>query len=159
MLRYLAYRILAAVPVLFIMTVITFVIIHSTPGDYADYVGAMLRTQGHASNEVALAAAQQFRIDHGLNDPLIIQYLRWMKDVLTGNFGTSYFFNRPISEVIWQRLPPSLGLVITVHIIGTIIGVTLGIIAAANQYSWLDSVISFSVFWASRFPNFYSLWC
>lgn len=154
MLRYLAYRILAAIPVLLVMTVITFVIIHSTPGDYADYIAQQLRVQGHASNEAAQAAAEQFRIDHGLNDPLIIQYFRWMKDVLTGNFGTSYFFNRPISEVLAQRLPPSLGLVITVHVLGTIIGVTLGIIAASRQYSWIDSLISFVGFLGITTPKF-----
>ena len=126
MLRFLAYRILSAIPVLFVMTIITFVIIHSTPGDYADYVGSMLRSEGHASNEVAQAAAVQFRIDHGLNDPLIIQYFRWIWDILHGDFGTSYFFNRPISEVIAERLPRSLALVLTVHVLGTIIGVTFG---------------------------------
>jgi peptide/nickel transport system permease protein len=154
MLRYLLYRILASIPVLFIMSVITFVIIHSTPGDYADYVGAMLRTQGHASNEVAQAAAEQFRIDHGLNDPLIVQYFRWINDILHGDFGTSYFFNKPISEVIAQRLPPSLGLVLVVHVIGTIIGVTLGIIAATRQYSWVDSLLSFIGFLGITTPKF-----
>lgn len=105
MLRVLAYSILSAIPVLFVMTIITFVIIHSAPGDYADYVGQMLRTQGHASNDVAKAAVEQFRIDHGLNDPLITQYFRCIWDILHGDFGTDHFFNRPISEVIAQRLP------------------------------------------------------
>ena len=154
MLRFLAYRILSAIPVLFVMTVITFVIIHSTPGDYADYVATMLKTQGHASNAIADAAAKQFRIDHGLNDPLIFQYFRWMGDVLTGNFGTSYFFNEPISQVIAQRLPPSLGLVLTVHVLGTIIGVTLGIVAATRQYSWVDSLLSFVGFLGITTPKF-----
>ena len=154
MLRFLAYRILSAIPVLFVMTIITFVIIHATPGDYADYVGSMLRSQGHASNEVAQAAAAQFRIDHGLNDPLIIQYFRWIWDILHGDFGTSYFFNRPISEVIRQRLPPSLGLVLTVHVLGTIIGVTLGIIAATRQYSWVDNLFSFIGFLGISTPKF-----
>ena len=154
MLRFLAYRILSAIPVLFVMTIITFVIIHATPGDYADYVGSMLRSQGHASNEVAQAAAVQFRIDHGLNDPLIIQYFPWIWDILHGDFGTSYFFNRPISEVIRQRLPPSLGLVLTVHVLGTIIGVTLGIIAATRQYSWVDNLFSFIGFLGISTPKF-----
>ncbi|MEO9168100.1 MAG: ABC transporter permease [Aestuariivirga sp.] len=154
MLRFLAYRILSAIPVLFVMTIITFVIIHATPGDYADYVASMLRSEGHASNEVAQAAAVQFRIDHGLNDPLIIQYFRWIWDILHGDFGTSYFFNRPISEVIRQRLPPSLGLVITVHVLGTLIGVTLGIIAATRQYSWVDNLFSFIGFLGISTPKF-----
>ena len=154
MLRYLAYRILSAIPVLFVMTIITFFIIHSTPGDYADFVGSMLRSQGHASNEVAQAAAAQFRIDHGLNDPLVIQYFRWIWDVVRGDFGTSYFFNRPISEVIAQRLPASLGLVLVVHFVGTIIGVTLGIVAATRQYTWVDSLISFVGFLGISTPKF-----
>jgi len=154
MLRFLAYRILSAIPVLFVMTIITFVIIHSTPGDYADYVASMLRSEGHASNEVAQAAAVQFRIDHGLNDPLIIQYFRWIWDILHGNFGTSYFFNSPISEVIAQRLPRSLALVLTVHVLGTIIGVTFGIIAATRQYSWVDNLFSFIGFLGISTPKF-----
>ena len=154
MLRYLAYRILAAIPVLLVMSIITFIIIHSTPGDYADYVGMQLRVQGHATNEVALAAADQFRKDHNLNDPIVIQYFRWIWDILHGDFGTSYFFNRPISEVIAQRLPPSLGLVIVVHVLGTIIGVTLGIIAAVKQYSWVDTVLSFVGFLGITTPKF-----
>ncbi|HEY4996290.1 MAG TPA: ABC transporter permease [Aestuariivirga sp.] len=154
MLRFLAYRILSAIPVLFVMTIITFVIIHSTPGDYADYVGEMLRSQGHASNEVAQAAAVQFRKDHGLNDPLIIQYFRWIWDILHGDFGTSYFFNRPISEVIAERLPRSLALVLTVHVLGTIIGVTFGIIAATRQYSWVDNLFSFIGFLGISTPKF-----
>ena len=154
MLRFLAYRILSAIPVLFVMTIITFVIIHSTPGDYADYVGSMLRSEGHASNEVAQAAAVQFRKDHGLNDPLIIQYFRWIWDILHGDFGTSYFFNRPISEVIAERLPRSLALVLTVHVLGTIIGVTFGIIAATRQYSWVDNLFSFIGFLGISTPKF-----
>lgn len=154
MLRFLVYRILSAIPVLFVMTIITFIIIHSTPGDYADYVAQQLRVQGRASNEVALAAAKQFRIDNGLNDPLVIQYFRWMKNILTGNFGTSYFFNRPISEVIAQRLPASLGLVLTVHLLGTIIGVILGIVSATRQYSWVDSLLSFVGFLGITTPKF-----
>ncbi len=154
MLRFLAYRILSAIPVLFVMTIITFLIIHATPGDYADYVASMLRSQGHASNEVAQAAAVQFRIDHGLNDPLIIQYFRWIWDILHGDFGTSYFFNVPISEVIAQRLPRSLALVLTVHVLGTIIGVTFGIIAATRQYSWVDNLFSFIGFLGISTPKF-----
>lgn len=154
MIRYLTYRILSAIPVLFVMTIITFAIIHATPGDYADYVGMQLRVQGHATNEVALAAAQQFRIEHGMNDSIIIQYFRWIWEILHGDFGTSYFFNRPISEVIAQRLPASLGLVLVVHLLGTLIGVTLGIIAATRQYTWVDSLISFIGFLGITTPKF-----
>ena len=69
MLRFLAIRILSAIPVLFIMSIITYGIIQAPPGDYADYVENMLLFQ-NASQEVAQKAAEQFRIDNGLNDPI-----------------------------------------------------------------------------------------
>ena len=154
MLRFLVYRILAAIPVLFAMSVVTFIIIHAPPGDYADYVGAMLRVQGHATNAVADAAAQQFRIDNGLNDPLIIQYFRWIKGFVVGDFGTSYFYNRPISEVVWQRLPVTMAIALTCHFLATIIGVGLGILAATRQYSWIDTLLSIVAFLGMTVPRF-----
>lgn len=154
MLRFLTYRILAAIPVLFVMSVVTFGIIHATPGDYADYVAQMLRTQGHASNEVAAAAAKQFRMDHGLNDPLFLQYFRWIKGIFAGDFGQSYFYNRPIAEVVWQRLPPTIAIALTCHFLASLIGIGLGILAATRQYSWVDTLLSIFAFLGMTIPRF-----
>jgi len=154
MLRYLAYRILAAIPVLFVMSVVTFAIIHATPGDYADYFAQQLRVQGHATNEVAQAAAEQFRIEHGLNDPLVLQYLRWIKGFIFGDFGTSYYYNRPISEVVWQRLPITIAIALTCHFFASIIGIALGIVAATRQYSWVDTLLSVLTFLGMTIPRF-----
>jgi peptide/nickel transport system permease protein len=154
MLRYLAYRILAAIPVLFVMSVLTFPIIHATPGDYADYFAQQLRVQGHATNEVAQAAAEQFRIEHGLNDPLVLQYLRWIKGFIFGDFGTSYYYNRPISEVVWQRLPITIAIALTCHFFASIIGIALGIVAATRQYSWVDTLLSVLTFLGMTIPRF-----
>jgi peptide/nickel transport system permease protein len=154
MLRYLMYRILAAIPVLFVMSVVTFIIIHAPPGDYADYIAQQLRVQGNASNEVAQAAARQFRLDNGLNDPLIFQYFRWIKGFVVGDFGTSYFYNRPISEIVWQRLPVTLAIALTCHFLASAIGIGLGILAATRQYSWVDGVLSVLTFLGMTIPRF-----
>jgi len=154
MLRFLTYRILAAIPVLLVMSIVTFGIIHATPGDYADYVAQMLRVQGHASNDIAMAAAKQFRIDHGLNDPLVIQYFRWIKGMFVGDFGQSYFYNRPISEVVWQRLPPTIAIALTCHFLASFIGIGLGILAATRQYSWVDTLLSILAFLGMTLPRF-----
>ena len=154
MLRFLAYRILAAVPVLFVMSVVTFIIIHAPNGDYADYIGMQLRVQGHASNEIAEAAARQFRLDHGLNDPMIIQYFRWIKGFLVGDFGTSFFYNRPISEIVWQRLPITIAIALTCHFFASILGIGLGILAATRQYSWVDTLLSVLAFLGMTIPRF-----
>ena len=153
MLRFLAIRIASAIPVLFIMSIITYGIIQAPPGDYADYVEGML-LYNNASQEVAHAAAEQFRLDHGLNDPLVIQYLRWIKGFFVGDFGHSFFYNRPVSEVVWQRLPATLGIALTCHILASIFGIGFGILAATKQYSWTDTVLSFFTFLGMTIPRF-----
>lgn len=154
MLRFITYRILAAIPVLFVMSVVTFFIIHAPPGDYADYIAMQLRVQGNASNAVAEAAAARFRMENGLNDPLVFQYLRWIKGFIIGDFGTSYFYNRPISEIVWQRLPITIGIALTCHFLASAIGIGLGILAATRQYSWVDGVLSVLTFLGMTVPRF-----
>jgi peptide/nickel transport system permease protein len=153
MLRFLAIRIASAIPVLFIMSIITYGIIQAPPGDYADYVEGML-LYNNASQEVARAAAEQFRVDHGLNDPLVIQYFRWIKGFFVGDFGHSFFYNRPVSEVVWQRLPATLGIALTCHILASFFGIGFGILAATKQYSWTDTVLSFFTFLGMTIPRF-----
>jgi peptide/nickel transport system permease protein len=153
MLRFLAIRILSAIPVLFIMSMITYGIIQAPPGDYADYIESML-LYNNASQEVARAAAEQFRIDNGLNDPIIVQYFRWIRGFFVGDFGHSYFYNRPVSEVVWQRLPATLGLALVCHFLATLFGVSLGIIAATKQYSWVDTILSIFTFLGMTIPRF-----
>lgn len=154
MLRFLAYRILMAIPVLFVMSVVTFIIIHAPPGDYADYLREQLIVQGNASSAVADAAAAQFRADHGLNDPLVIQYFRWIKGFVVGDFGHSYFYNRPISEIVAQRLPITIAIALTCHILASLIGISLGILAATRQYSWVDTFLSGLTFLGLTIPRF-----
>jgi peptide/nickel transport system permease protein len=153
MLRFLVIRILSSIPVLLIMSMITFAIIQAPPGDYADYVEGML-LYNNASQEVARAAAEQFRIDNGLNDPMIVQYFRWIGGFFTGDFGHSFFYNRPVSEVVWQRLPATLGIALVCHILASIFGISLGILAATKQYSWVDTTLSIFTFLGMTIPRF-----
>jgi peptide/nickel transport system permease protein len=155
MLRFLAIRILQAIPVLFVMSVITFIIIQAPPGDYGDYVRNMAILQGNASIEAAETAAQIYRETHGLNDPMVVQYFRWISGmVLRGDFGHSYLYNKPVAEVVAQRLPATIALALTCHILATLIGVSFGIIAATKQYSWIDTVLSFISFLGMTVPRF-----
>jgi peptide/nickel transport system permease protein len=153
MLRFLGIRILSAIPVLFVMSLITFVIINAPPGDYADYIKGQL-LYNNVSDEIATKAAEQFRLDHGLNDPMIVQYFRWIKGFFVGDFGHSYFYNRPVSEVIWQRLPATLGIALTCHILASILGIGFGILAATRQYSWVDTLLSIFSFLGMTIPRF-----
>jgi peptide/nickel transport system permease protein len=154
MLRFLALRILSAIPVLFVMSVLTFVIIQAPPGDYADYIRSQMIFQGNATSAVADAAAERFREQNGLNDPIIVQYFRWIGGFFVGDFGHSYFYNRPISEVVGSRLPATLAIALTCHILASLIGIGFGILAATRQYGWTDTVLSIVSFLGMTIPRF-----
>lgn len=155
MLRFVAFRVLQAIPVLIIMSIITFAIIQAPPGDYGDYIRNMMITQGNATIAAADAAAEAFREQHGLNDPLVVQYFRWITGIVfRGDFGHSHFYNRPVSEVLGARLPATIGIALTCHLLATVFGVSFGIIAATRQYSWIDTVLSFIAFLGMTIPRF-----
>ena len=155
MLRFISIRVLQAIPVLIIMSMITFAIIQAPPGDYGDYVRNQMILQGNATIAAAEAAAQNYRETNGLNDPMIVQYFRWMSGIIfRGDFGHSFFYNRPVADVMWDRLPPTIGIALTCHILATLLGVGFGIIAATRQYSWIDTALSFISFLGMTVPRF-----
>ena len=153
MLRYFIIRLLSAIPVLFVMSAVTFAIIQAPPGDYADYIEGMLQFN-NVSDEIARATAEKFRIDNGLNDPMVFQYFRWIKGFFIGDFGHSYFYNRPVSEVVWQRLPATMGIALVCHFLASMFGIGLGILAATKQYSWVDTILSIFTFLGMTIPRF-----
>ncbi|TIM03989.1 MAG: ABC transporter permease, partial [Mesorhizobium sp.] len=92
MLRFLLTRIASAIPVLAILSLATFAIIQAPPGDYADYIRSQAINQGGASFAEADAQAKAYRIEHGLDKPLPLQYLNWIGGIVTrGDFGYSLY--------------------------------------------------------------------
>jgi peptide/nickel transport system permease protein len=155
MARFLITRILSALPILLLLSVVTFAIIKAPPGDYADYLKAMLMSQGGATQEMAEQQAQAYRIAHGLNLPLPLQYLNWIWGIITHfDFGQSLYYNRPVGDVVAERLPRTILLALTCHFFASAIGITLGIIAATRQYSWLDTLFGFISFLGMTIPRF-----
>ncbi|MEZ5837478.1 MAG: ABC transporter permease [Geminicoccaceae bacterium] len=155
MLRFILMRALQAIPVLLVMSIITFVIIQAPPGDYGDFIRTNMITQGNATIEAATAAADRYREEHGLNDPLYVQYFSWISGIIArGDFGFSYFYNKPVADVVAERLPPTIGLAITCHILASLLGIGFGILAATRQYSWIDTLLSFVSFLGMTIPRF-----
>lgn len=155
MLRFLAIRLGQAIPVLFVMSIITFIIIQAPPGDYADFLRTNLITQGNATIEAADAFAREYREKNGLNDPLVIQYGRWIWGIVTRlDFGQSYAYNKPVLEVIEARLPKTILIALTCHFFASVIGISFGILAATRQYTWVDTVLSFVSFLGMTIPRF-----
>lgn len=155
MLRFLAIRILQAIPVLVVMSIITFAIIQAPPGDYADFIRTNMITQGNATVDAANRAADEYRVLHGLNDPLALQYLHWIWGIVSrGDFGTSFLYNKPVSDVVLQRLPPTIAIALTCHFLASLLGIGFGILAATRQYSWVDTLLSFVAFLGMTIPRF-----
>jgi len=155
MLRFLSFRLLQAIPVLFIMSVITFAIIQAPPGDFGDFIKSNMISQGGASVAAAEAAAEEYRERHGLNDPLALQYVRWITGIVTrGDFGFSYFYNKPVADVVAERLPRTIMLALVCHFLASLLGIGFGILAATRQYSWVDTALSFLAFLGMTIPRF-----
>lgn len=155
MLRFLVTRILQSIPVLMVMSIITFAIIQAPPGDYGDFIRGNMIVQGGATPEAATAAANAYREANGLNDPMILQYGRWIWGIVAhGDFGQSYAYNKPVLDVVMQRLPATIAIALTCHLLASILGISFGILAAVKQYTWIDTVLSFISFLGMTIPRF-----
>ena len=155
MLRFVIIRILQAIPVLLVMSIITFAIIQAPPGDYGDFIRTNMITQGNATVEAAERAAAAYRESHGLNDPMIVQYFGWIWGIISrGDFGQSFLYNKPVSDVIMARLPITIAIALTCHFLASLFGIGFGVLAATRQYTWVDTLLSFVSFLGMTIPRF-----
>ncbi|MBL8592122.1 MAG: ABC transporter permease [Devosia sp.] len=155
MLRFLVTRILAALPVLLVLSVVTFAIIQAPPGDYGDYIRSMLINQGGATIEEAEKQAAIYREQNGLNEPLPVQYVNWITGIVTRfDFGHSLYYNKPVGDVVTERLPRTILLALVCHFFASVIGIGMGIIAATRQYSWVDTTFGIISFLGMTVPRF-----
>ena len=155
MLRFLVMRILGAIPLLFVISIVTFTIIQAPPGDYADYIRSMAINQGGATPEQADAQAEAYRETHGLNEPLLVQYFNWLGGIVTRfDFGHSMYFNKDVGIVVMERLPATIALALVCHLLASGLGIGLGILAATRQYSWVDTGLGIISFLGMTIPRF-----
>jgi peptide/nickel transport system permease protein len=142
MLAFVARRVLATVPVLAMVAVFVFLMLRLTPGDPAAII---------AGDNATGPQIEQIRERLGLNEPILEQFVIWAGNLLRGNLGGSFFFKAQVSELIGQRVGPTLALATVTIIITVLIAVPLGVLAAYRHGSWIDrlvmafSVIGFSV--------------
>ncbi|WP_417307866.1 ABC transporter permease [Devosia sp.] len=155
MFRFLATRILGAIPLLLLLSVVTFAIIQAPPGDYGDYIRSMLINQGGVAADQAEIQAEAYREANGLNEPIVVQYFNWIGGILTRfDFGHSLYYNKPVGNVVAERLPPTIILALTCHILASVLGIGLGIVAATRQYSWVDTLLGVVSFMGMTIPRF-----
>ncbi|MCC6388434.1 MAG: ABC transporter permease [Dehalococcoidia bacterium] len=128
---YLVRRALNAIPLLLIVTMAVFALTHLSGDPVAAIVGG-----GEVASNPELEA--RIRHDLGLDDPLPVQYLNWLKGVVQGDLGRSIQTHRPVRETLADRLPTTLQLALCAWAIGILISLPLGIIAAVRQNTWVD---------------------
>jgi peptide/nickel transport system permease protein len=137
MLRFVARRLLQAVPLLFGIVSATFIAAHAAPGDPMDmYLDPTRRRQ--ADPELIEA----IRRKHGLDQPIHVQYVRWVANVARGDLGESFRYRRPVADLLLERIPYTLQVTFLALLFGTLLGVALGIFSAVKQYTALDEAIT-----------------
>ena len=133
MLRFVFSRLAAVVPVLFVVSCVVFLILRLAPGDPAAVI---------AGNSATTADIEQIRARLGLDRSLPVQFGIWLGRVLQGDLGYSYFLNKPVTELIAQRLEPTASLALGTIVLAVLIAVPLGAIAAARMGGWVDRALS-----------------
>ncbi len=137
MLQFLLRRILAVLPVLFVVSLVVFLILRLAPGDPA----AVIAGNSATNDDIA-----KIQVQLGLDRSIPVQYGIWMGNVFRGDLGFSYYLNKPVTELIAQRVEPTLSLAFGTVILALLIAVPLGTVAAWRMGGWLDRLLSgFSV--------------
>ena len=151
MLAYLARRLVLAVLTVWAVSVLSFVVIQLPPGDYiSSYIAQMSASGSFVSQQEADALRQQY----GLDQPVWIQYLRWMRMVLQGKFGMALEWGRPVSEVIGDRLWLTMVVSGAAILLTWAVALPIGIYSAVRQYSTGDYIATFIGFIGLAVPSF-----
>ena len=150
MYKYTARRVLLAIPTLVVASLVVFGVLRLIPGDVANLI-----LGGNEAVSVNLISLEVIREELGLNDPLPVQYLKWMWDIVRGNLGDSLISGRSVGGDILYRLPLTLQITLMAFAIGIFLGIPIGIISAIKQNSWTDYMLRFwSIFFLAA-PSFW----
>lgn len=151
MLRYILLRIAAMVPTLLIISALVFTIIELPPGDYFESYIAELRAQGES---VDTAEIKELREQYGFDKPPIERYFYWVGGMLKGDFGYSFEYQLPVSEVVGDRLWLTVMVSFVTILFTWLIAFPIGIYSATHQYSWGDYGLTFVGLLGLAIPNF-----
>lgn len=146
MIAYIARRLIALLPVLLIVATVGFFLIYLTPGDPA----AVMLGPDATTEEL-----NELRRVMGLDQPLLVQLVRWYYRVLQGDLGHSIFLNRPVLQAIYERLEPTVLLTLLSLAVAVAIGVPAGIIAAVRRNTWIDQLSMGIALFGVSVPNFW----
>jgi len=145
--RLILTRILSSIPVLFGVATIVFFLMRILPTDPAKM---MLYETGASASDIA-----QLRRQLGLDQPIYIQYLHFLFDIVRGNFGQSFYTKQQVTTMLLQQMPATLELAVAGLFVSTVLGGTLGVLAAIRQGSWIDTVSMVFALTGVSMPSFW----
>ncbi|MCB1969811.1 MAG: ABC transporter permease [Geminicoccaceae bacterium] len=151
MLRYIVKRIIWMVPFLFAVSIVAFLLIQAPPGDYLTTYIAKL---GESNEVLDQATIDNLRMRFGLDQPLYVQYFKWVTNLLHGDFGMSFEWRQPVSDLIWERMGLTLILSFSTLLFTWAVAFPIGVYSAVRKYSLGDYVATFIGFIGLATPNF-----
>ena len=151
MAAYVIRRVIYAVVTLLVVSVVAYVIIQLPPGDYLTSYIMRLEMQG---GEVTDAEVETLKREYGFDLPPHLRYFKWMANLLRGDLGRSFFYNRQVLELLAERLPLSLLVSLLALLFTYLVSIPVGIYSATHQYSFWDYTLSFVGFIGLATPNF-----
>lgn len=151
MLSYIVRRVVILIPMLVVLSIVSFIIIQLPPGDYLSTYIQQLEATGQQFNEAEIA---RLKSQYGLDDSVYVQYFKWMASVFRGDFGRSFHWRRPVGEVLAIRLPITLAMSFSSLLVVYLLSIPIAIISATNQYSLFDYASTFAGFIGLAMPDF-----
>lgn len=151
MLRFTLQRLILLPVLLFLFSVVVFILIQAPPGDFLDSYIATLASSGSSVDEAQIVALKQ---QFGLDQPIHVQYLRWMENILRGDLGLSLEYQRPNNELIGERLVLTVILALFAFVFTWVVAIPAGILCATHPHSLIDYVFSILNYIGVAIPNF-----
>lgn len=151
MLRFIIQRLVLLPLLLFLFSVVVFILIQAPPGDFLDSYLATLASSGSSVDDAqVLALRQQF----GMDQPITVQYVRWIDNILHGDLGLSLEYQRPNNELIGERLVLTIALALFAFIFTWVVAIPAGILCATHPHSVIDYIFSVLNYIGVAIPNF-----
>ena len=151
MLFYIIRRIILLIPLLLVLSIVTFIIIQLPPGDFLTTYIMGLERQGIEIREEEIANLKRL---YGLDKPMYIQYFIWIKNLMSGNLGRSLQWGKPVKEILRERLPLTVLVSLLTTLFVWVVSIPIGIYSAIHQYSFFDYIFTFIGFIGLSIPSF-----
>ncbi len=144
--KMIVSRIIQAIPMVFAISIFSFLLIRFAPGD---------PSQAYITPDMMAVDIERIRENMGVYEPIPVQYMRWLKGALQGDLGFSLLNHRPVVTQIVERLPATIGLMLTSLVISMILGILVGLVSAAHRNRFLDKFLTLTSYIGISIPSFW----